>query len=309
MRVLVTGAAGMLGSAARPALREAGHEVFATDIDTGDADVGYLDVREAKEVRAYAEKVQPDIIMHLAAETDVDLCENDIPHAFRTNTVGTQNVAYVCKDLDVPMVYISTAGVFDGKKEGLYHEYDPAIPVIVYGRSKLEGTEFVRSFLDKYYVIRAGWMIGGGPEKDKKFVNKIIKQIQGGATELFAVTDKFGTPTYTKDFVRCLLNLVATNYYGLYHMVCSGTGTRYDVACHILEVIGRQDIPIHQVGSDHFKEEYPAPRPRSEMMQNLALEMRGLNLMRPWKVALREYIEDYYPDFVAEQRAIGESKR
>jgi len=302
MRILVTGAAGMLGSALRPALRNAGHEVFATDINTEDDDVESLDVREVDDVFRWTDKTKPDLIMHLAAETDVDLCEFDIEHAYRTNTIGTQNVAYACQKADAPMVYISTAGLFDGRKEGAYTEFDPPNPVIVYGQSKLEGERFVQSFLHKYFVVRAGWMIGGGPHKDKKFVNKIVKQIAAGAQELYAVVDKFGTPTYTKDFAQCLLGLIETDYYGLYHMACGGTATRHDVAVAIVEVIGREDIKVHPVDSGYFREQYPAPRPRSEMMRNLVLELRQMNLMRPWKEALREYLEDNYSEFVTAQR-------
>lgn len=294
----------MLGSAIRPAFRDAGFELFATDIETAEEDVAYLDVRESAEVSAKAEEIQPGLIMHLAAETDVDLCETDIEHAFLTNTIGTQNVAYACQNLNIPMVYISTAGAFDGEKDGPYTEYDAPRPIIVYGQSKFEGERYVQSLLNKYYIVRAGWMIGGGPKKDKKFVNKIIKQIEAGATELFAVVDKLGTPTYTKDFARTLINLIRSEYYGIYHMACSGGGSRLDVAKFILEVVGREDIVVHPVDSDHFKEDYPAPRPRSEMMRNLALELRDMNLMRPWKDALREYIEENYSDFIEHQKAL-----
>lgn len=133
-------------------------------------------------------------------------------------------------------------------------------------------------------------MIGGG-EKDKKFVAKIIRQIEEGAKELHVVTDKWGTPTYAPDFSKVIAKIIKTNRYGLYHLACKGSGTRYDVGRKIVEFLGRTDIGITPVNSDFFSETYPAPRPRSEMMRNFMLDLRGMNTMRTWDEALKEYIE------------------
>ncbi len=292
----------MLGSSLVPILKKEGHEVVVTDINCTDPGVEYLDVRESSQVYDFAERLKPEIILHLAAETDVDRCEADPDHAYKTNTLGTQNVALACQRIGAVMVYISTASVFDGEKEGLYTEFDQTHPITAYGQSKLEGERYVQFLLKRFFIFRAGWMIGGGPEKDKKFVNKIIKQIKNGATELYAVVDKFGTPTYTKDFSICLANLIKTDYYGLYHMVCRGFGTRYDVAKEILKISNREDIKVHQVNSDFFITDYPAPRPKSEMMRNLMLDLRGMNLMKSWQESLKEYLEENFSDFILEQK-------
>jgi dTDP-4-dehydrorhamnose reductase len=233
------------------------------------------------------------MVFHLAAETDVDRCEREADHAFATNALGTQNVALACGEKDLPMVYISTAGVFDGKKETPYNEFDEARPIIVYGASKLMGERFTRQLVRRHFIVRAGWMVGGG-RKDHKFIAKIIEQIRAGKRRLHCVTDKLGTPTYTEDFARTLAGLVATPFYGLYHMVCDGGGTRLDVAQEILRVLGRTDIEAAPVTSEFWKEQYPAPRPRSEMMENMMLRLRGLNQMRNWKVALREYLQRFF---------------
>lgn len=289
MRVLVTGAAGMLGSSLIPALEREGYKVYPTDINITDKGIEYLDVRYFDEVNVCMKKLKPEIVMHLAAETDVDLCEAEPEHAYFTNTVGTENVAWVCKENGRKMVYISTAGVFDGKKNGKYTELDPAYPINVYGKTKLEGEEIVKRLLTKYFIVRAGWMVGGG-YKDKKFVAKILKQIKEGNKKIYAVNDKWGTPTYTPAFSSNLLRLIQTDYYGLYHMACTGIGTRYDVAKKILEILGRKDIELIQVDSGFFIKDYPAPRPRSEMMENYVLEKNNLNFMPNWEDALREYI-------------------
>jgi len=300
MKILITGAAGMLGSSMIPVLRdEQKHEIYPTDKNP-EAGIEFLDVRDYGKVLEWAEKIKPDFIFHLAAETSLEICENDPHYAFATNTIGTQNVALVCKKLGIKMVYICTAGIFDGEKDGFYNEFDPAIPLSVYGQSKLEGEKIVRETLSQYFVCRPGWMIGGG-KKDKKFVGQILKQIRDGATKLYAVDDKFGTPTYTKDFCRNLARLIETEFYGVYHMVCRGSASRYDVACEIVKVLNRPDIKVQSVHSDYFAKDYPVSRPRSEMLENLMLELRGLNLMRNWREIISEYIKDNFFEMISSE--------
>ena len=290
MRILITGAAGMLGSSVYPAFADAGHEVRATDLaprPVGDRPMDRLDVREADAVRAAVGATRPDLILHLAAETDLETCERDPDAAFRTNTVGTQNVSAAARDAGARLVYISTAGVFDGTKtSGPYTEFDGARPINVYGDTKFQGEGIVRTLVPNSFVVRAGWMIGGG-DRDHKFVAKVLDQIRAGSHTIHAVTDKLGTPTYTEDFAANLLALIGTDGYGLYHMACRGDGSRFDVAVELLRLIGRDDVEVVGVTSDYFVEAYPAPRPSSEMMRNLMLDIRGLNRMRPWQAALR----------------------
>lgn len=293
--VLVTGAAGMVGSTMCPILEKEGHKVYVTDIDTSDRKVKLLDVRDINQVKNQVQKIQPDLVIHLAAETDLEKCELEPEQAYLTNTIGTQNVALVCQSKSIPVAYVSTAGVFDGGKKGFYDEFDTPNPINVYGKSKLEGEKIVERLLSRYYIVRAGWMFGGG-RKDKKFVAKIIKQIDDGAKKIYAVTDKLGTPTYTVDFSRCISKLILTGYYGLYHMVCSSEGTRHDVAKKILVILGRSDIQLMSVTSEVFSKTYPVQRPKSEMMRNLMLELRGMNTMRSWEEALYEYMDINFKD-------------
>lgn len=293
MRILITGAAGMLGSSVYPSLMRQGHEVYATDLrprDVGDLPMRRLDVRAHMDVVEAIDSWRPEMVLHLAAETDLEVCESDPDHAYRTNTLGTQNVAVACQARDVSMVYISTAGVFDGEKaDGPYDEFDPAGPINVYGRSKYEGELLVLRLVPRHFVVRAGWMVGG-VERDHKFVAKIVEQLRTDASVIRAVDDKLGTPTYTEDFAANLLELIETPFYGRYHMACLGEGSRYDVAKAIVEFYGRRDVAVVPVPSDVFAAEYPAPRPRSEMMRNYMLDLRGLNRMRPWRTALEEYL-------------------
>ena len=188
-----------------------------------------LDVRNRDAVQETFAKVKPDFLVHLAAETELELSDADQDHAYLTNTIATKYLAIEAGQADIPIVYISTAGVFDGVKETPYTEFDAPNPINTYGDSKFEGEKYVRDFCDRYFVIRAGWMVGGGAGKDHKFVAKMLNQIRDGKTTLHAVGDKLGTPTYTPDFARTFLGLIDSGLYGLYHMACEGEGSRYDV--------------------------------------------------------------------------------
>jgi dTDP-4-dehydrorhamnose reductase len=291
LRVLVTGAAGVVGTDLSQVLTTAGYQVLRTDISRSEG-VAYLDVRDASEVIAVVSRERPGLIIHLAAETDVDRCEIDVDHAYRTNALGTWNVVLACQREDIPMVYVSTAGVFDGTKTEPYTEFDDPNPVNVYGRSKLQGEKFVRQLLSRFFIVRASWMIGGGPVKDKKFVGKIIKQLDAGAKELNAVTDKIGSLTYAPDFSKGLVELVETRFYGTYHLANRGTCTRYDVARHVLDHLCRKDVALNAVTSEAFV--LPAPRARSEILRNYVLELRGLNSVRDWREALDDYLDKHF---------------
>jgi dTDP-4-dehydrorhamnose reductase len=284
-RVLVTGAAGVVGGYVAETFVD--HELIPTDIV---GDVERLDVRDADAVRRFVRDRRPDVVVHLAAATDVDVCEQDPDFAFSTNAIGTQNVALACQEADATMVYTSTAGVFGGEKVEPYTEFDAPAPANVYGHSKLAGERIVESLLGRYYIVRAGWMVGGGA-KEKKFVGMLLRQLRDGSTTLRAVDDKLGTPTYAKDLAGGIHRLLETGYFGLYHLVnAGGSVSRYDVAVAMLELLGREDVAVEPVGSAHFP--LPAPRARSEAMVNYKLRLLGIDPMRPWRDALAAYLVD-----------------
>jgi dTDP-4-dehydrorhamnose reductase len=283
----------MLGSAVYPAFVRAGHDVRATDLvprPEPSLPMTELDVRDFAAVRREISTFEPDVVAHLAAETDLETCERDPDHAYRTNTVGTQHVAAATQRHGATLVYISTAGVFDGEKvDGPYTEFDKPRPINVYGDSKYQGERIAASLVAPHFIVRAGWMIGGG-RRDHKFVAKVLEQVAGGARVLYAVDDKLGTPTYTEDFAANLLRLIEEPRYGLYHMTCRGEGSRLDVARAIVAWLG-EDIEVRPVDSSFFADAYFAPRPRSEMMRNYLLELAGIDLMRPWGEGVRAYLD------------------
>ncbi|MFH1846066.1 MAG: dTDP-4-dehydrorhamnose reductase [Candidatus Omnitrophota bacterium] len=290
MKLLVTGAAGMLAAEVIKVFLDQGHDIVQTDINQRLPDIKKLDVSDSDEVFKRVEAVRPDYVFHLAAETNVDLCEQDPDHAFKVNTLGTENIALACKKFKTGLLYISTGGIFGGEKEEPYTELDEPCPVSVYGKSKLQGEIIVRDIVPEHFIIRAGWMVGGW-ELDKKFVYKIVQQLKEGKKEIKAVSDKFGSPTFTKDFALNLTRVIETKKYGTYHMANKGSCSRYDMAVKIVDFMGlKGEVEVKAVDSSEFP--LPASRARSEMMMNYKLDLLGINNMPDWKDSLKNYIEE-----------------
>ena len=297
-KMLITGCGGMLGNAIYPFFLTRYETVLATDRDVNEDWLMPLDVRDDRKLGEVFEEYRPDVVVHLAAETSLEYCETYTDIAEATNARATRTIAELCRKREATLIYVSTAGVFDGSKEGEYIETDRPNPIMVYGKTKFDGELYASKHCEKTFVVRAGWMMGGGRKKEKKFVYKILQQIGSGQREIFAVDDLWGTPTYTNDFAQTLFLLMETENYGTYHMVCGGKGTRYDVAREILEICNRTDIKLTRVGSEFFKEEYFVTRPRSEMMYNHNLTRIGCNHMRSWRDALHAYIKNDFHDYI-----------
>jgi dTDP-4-dehydrorhamnose reductase len=266
---------------------------LATDIDVNETWLEYLDVRDIGSLCRKVAEFKPDLIINLAALTDLEYCEKNQEEAWLTNALGQENICSASQQCNATVVYICTAGIFDGKQE-FYHDFDTPNPLSYYGKSKYHGETITQLMLNKYFIFRAGWMMGGGIRKDKKFISKIFKQLKAGAKELFVVNDKLGTPTYTVDFAASMFQIVESDLYGLYNMVCEGNASRYDVAREFLRQLGLEDsVKLTVVDSDYFKQEYFAPRPYSEQLVNLKLMKRGMYFMRNWKTCLAEYAEGF----------------
>ena len=212
--------------------------------------------------------------------------------------MSAENAVYISNQLNIPLLYISTAGIFDGAKD-LYDDWDMPNPLGVYARSKYMGERFVCENSKKFLVCRAGWMMGAGPKKDKKFIQKLMKQLKEGKKELFIVDDKDGTPTFTHDFAKNVKALIENEYWGLYNMVCGGQTSRLEVAGELLNLLGLSDtVKITTVKSDYFKNVYFAERPPCERLVNRKLNIRQLNLMQDWRAALKQYMDQYYNGFL-----------
>ena len=294
-KIYMAGVGGMLGEAFYEQFKGE-YELMCSDIDVNEKWLSHLDFRIEEDYRKVVMHFKPDFLFHIGAYTDLEYCELHEKDTYDTNTKSVEYAVSIANDLNIPLLYISTAGIFDGKKD-VYDESDQPKPLGHYGKSKYLGEVYVQENSKDYIICRAGWMMGAGEKKDKKFIQKIIKQIVDGEKILHVVNDKLGTPTYTHDFAKNVKLLIEKEQRGLFNMVCGGLTGRFEVAKELIHLMNLEDtIQVKEVTSEYFSEEYFAERPECERLINKRLDDLGLNIMRDWKVALKEYLQDYYSE-------------
>jgi dTDP-4-dehydrorhamnose reductase len=296
-KIYIAGCGGMLGEAFYKQFKNE-YDLKCTDKDVNENWLSFLDFRDFEAYKKDVMDFKPDYLFHLGAYTDLEFCECNVEDTYMTNTLAVENAVYIANSLNIPLLYIGTAGIFDGKKE-VYDDWDTPNPLGVYARSKYMGERFVVENARRFLVCRAGWMMGAGPDKDKKFIQKIMAQLKNGKKELFIVNDKDGTPTYTQDFAKTVKNLIEKEYWGLYNCVCEGQTSRLEVTQELIKLLKKEnEIKINVVTSDYFKKEYFAARPASERLLTLKLNLRRMSAMKDWRISLKEYIENYYQDYL-----------
>lgn len=269
MKVLVTGANGMLGQDLCPILKDNGYEVIPTDVDT-------LDITDLSIVEKVLSEQKPDILIHCAAYTNVDKAEEDYQTAHKINALGTENLARVCGENDITMVYISTDYVFGGKKDKKYKPTDETEPLNNYGLTKLEGEQAVRKFCKKYYITRTAWLYG---IHGKNFVETMISLAD--KSELKVVDDQVGCPTWTVELCNGIIKLLSGKAYGTYHVCGNGETSWYGFAKEIFNLAGLK-VNLVPCNTDEFPR--PAKRPQYSVMDNQGI-------CRPWQNALADYVE------------------
>ena len=292
----IAGSGGMLGEAFYQIFNNK-YEIKYSDIKCSEKWLSYLDFRNYDSYERDVKNFNPDYLFHLGAHTNLEYCELNKEDAYNTNTLSVMHAVKIANNLKIPLLFISTAGIFDGKKD-LYDDYDTPNPLSYYGITKYEAEKYVINNCNKYLICRPGWMMGGGLNKDKKFVKKILTQIKT-KNILHVVNDKNGTPTYTIDFANNVELLIRKNIYGLYNLVCEGVTSRKEVTEKILRYYNLENkIKIIDVESSYFKDDYFAIRPLSERLQNKKLNSLNLNIMRNWKICLYEYLYNKYNNYI-----------
>jgi len=296
-KIFIAGCGGMLGEAFYKKFNN-NNSLYCTDIDVNEKWIKHLDFRKKDSYWESVNNFKPDWLFHLGAFTDLEFCEVHEKSTYETNTESVKFAVQIANQLSIPILYISTAGIFDGEKD-MYDESDLPNPIGHYAKSKYLGEKYIVENSNDYLICRAGWMMGGGPKKDKKFIQKLMHQIKDGTKELYIVNDKLGTPTYTHDFAKNIKLLIDKNHRGLFNMVCEGLTSRLEVANELIRLLNLENkIKIVEVDSTYFSNEYFAERPACERLINKRLDNIGINLMRDWRVALEEYIEVYYSNYL-----------
>ncbi len=282
MRVLVTGANGQLGTDLCQIL--CSFELISLTHND-------IEVTNMSSVKEALHKFKPDIVINTAAYVRVDDCESETDKAFSVNALGVRNVAVVAQQLGARLVHISTDYVFGGEAQPQttpYTEFETPIPLSIYGKSKLAGENFVRHLCCKHFIIRSAALFGvaGASGKGGNFIETMLK-LAGERDELSVVNDQVFSPTYTKDLARKIAQLVTTEYYGVFHVTNKGTCSWYEFTTELLKLAGLKTRVI-PITSDKYPQK--AKRPRFSVLDNCQLRLLGMDDMRPWQEALRDYM-------------------
>jgi dTDP-4-dehydrorhamnose reductase len=279
LKIFLTGKQGMLARAIAEVLSPCHQVVAASHAEADIADEGAM--------RRILEAAQPDAVVNAAAFTDVDACETQQELAFRINAEGPRNLAIMCRDLDVPLMHISTDYVFDGEKAEPYVEEDEPRPLSVYGHSKLEGEREVQKHLDRSWIVRVCGVFG--PYRNN-FVSLVVELGRKGQP-LRIVKDQRLAPTYTFDAAEGIGRILRRGPYGLYHLTNQGFTSRIDFTREILRQAGFDDVPVIPISSEETKR--PAPRPRNSQLEGARLKREGIELLPAWPEAVRRYLSQF----------------
>lgn len=277
MRILVTGVKGQLGYDVMNELAKRGHTGIGVDVEE-------MDITDAAKVEQVIKASDVEAVIHCAAYTAVDAAEDNVELCHKINAEGTENIAKVCKELDLKMIYISTDYVFNGEGTRPWEPDDEREPLNVYGQAKYEGELAVEKYLEKYYIVRIAWVFG---VNGKNFI-KTMLNLSETHDELSVVNDQIGSPTYTYDLAKLLVDMVETDKYGRYHATNEGLCTWYEFATEIFRQAGKE-ITVHPVTSEQFPSK--ARRPHNSRMSKDKLEANGFDRLPTWQDALNRYLK------------------
>lgn len=279
MKVLVTGVKGQLGYDVVRELQKRGHEAVGVDIDE-------MDITDAAAVERVMTEVQPDAVIHCSAYTAVDRAEEDIEICRRVNVDGTENIAKICKKLGCKMLYLSTDYIFSGDGERPWEPDDEASPLNAYGQSKYDGELVLKKYVEKYFIVRISWVFGINGNNFIKTMLRLGRE--NGAVKV--VDDQIGSPTYTYDLARLLVDMIESDRYGAYHATNEGICSWYEFAKEIFRAAGMDNVSVTPVKSGEFP--VKAKRPKNSRMSKEKLVTNGFSLLPAWQDAVARYIKE-----------------
>ena len=278
MKVLVTGVKGQLGHDVMDELALRGIEGFGVDVEE-------MDITDRTACETVISQEKPDAVIHCAAYTSVDAAEDNLELCRKINAEGTRNIARVCKAMDIKMMYISTDYVFNGGGERPWEPDDHREPLNVYGLTKYEGEIAVEQNVQKYFIVRIAWVFG---VNGKNFIKTMLRLgKEKGAVSV--VNDQIGSPTYTYDLPRLLVDMMQTDQYGRYHATNEGLCSWYEFACEIFRQAGMDEVKVTPVDSDGFPAK--AKRPSNSRMSKEKLTENGFERLPSWQNALERYLK------------------
>ncbi len=285
-KILVTGCTGQLGRAINKEYAGSGAELVNTDVQAAEG-VLALDITSIEDVLGLVRQVQPDVIINCAAHTAVDLCEQQWDSAYRINAIGARNLSIAAAEVDAKMIHVSTDYVFDGNGTRPYTEFDPVGPVSAYGKTKLEGENFVKEFVRKHFILRTAWLYGDG----KNFI-KTMLCLSESHSQVTVVNDQLGSPTSAAELARMIHFLEPTENYGLFHATCEGSCSWAEFAKEIFRMAGKDTVVV-PVTTEEYRAANPnqASRPAYSILENYMIKLTSSFRMKDWQQALAEYMD------------------
>ncbi|WP_455631007.1 dTDP-4-dehydrorhamnose reductase [Megamonas sp.] len=277
MKVLVTGYAGQLGYDVVKELQKRNIECIGTTRKD-------FSLTDTKKMKSFVENYRPDAVIHCAAYTAVDKAEDEPELCRAVNTDATRELAKICKEINVKMIYISTDYVFPGDGDNFYEPEDKKEPQNIYGQTKLDGEKAVQEILDKYFIVRISWVFGAN---GRNFI-KTMLNLAKTHDKLTVVNDQIGSPTYTIDLAKLLCDMVQTDKYSVYHATNEGICSWYEFACEIFRQ-ANVDIQVDSVPSSAFPTK--AKRPHNSRLSKNSLDKAGFNRLPSWQDALSRFLQ------------------
>ena len=274
-KIWITGAEGHIGTALLDLLEGVEYQLLPTDIEE-------VDITKIYEVTQFVHVNRPDVVINCAGLTDVQECENNVDEAYRVNAIGVRNVALAANEVNAKVIQISTDDVFDKESRVPYNEFDNVHPRTIYGKSKEAGEKILTQLLNRFVIIRSSWIYGIG----RDFVDEVLRNVGQGKT-MEVPNNQYAAPTSAKELAKVIRYFIDNEEYGLYHVVCPGSCSRYEFARTILEYSGKAgELDLYPVVIED------SARPTYSVLDNMMLRLTGIEEPKDWKAALKEYLDE-----------------